>query len=723
MGVFRLAYFPNSGNMCLILPVRSPEDQLKNYMRLFEELKRRNVFRVSAAYLVTAWLLVQVADVVFDAAGAPNWVMQAVLVVLAIGFPVTALLAWAFELTPDGLKKDKDVNRTVSVGANTRRTLDRIIIVFLTLAVALLVIDRFTGRGEGETGSETLSLNEQPASVAPRSAISDTKSIAVLPFENRSPDPEDEFFADGMHDELLTRLFKISDLKVISRTTVMGYQDSDLKVPDIARELGVATVMEGSVQRSGKRVRINVQLVDAESDAHMWAEIYDRELSAENIFDIQSEITKAIASALNSALSASNEAELVSRPTRSLAAYDAYVAGRLLFNRLSRPGFEQAVELFDSAISEDPLFAAAYSAKAEALLELFWLYDVGDQLLVAAARDALDRAEALDPDAVETQNALAHYYYYVLQDYDLAIATWDRVLERAPNLSRAWAGKGFALRRSAQYDEAISALQQAHELDPFAIDPIDGIFETNAILGRFRPAREMLDQLKAMAPSSMNALTGEASFNFHISNPTAGWLAIDKPVDDPGWRYYQMRLETAIRTRDEAHIVKATETWPQQYRSPERFPELYNLVKAESLLTLDRMDDADELLGEIKSRLDAQVTPYPSGWLANASYFPVDLPGLMRDLPAVREVVAEYEANLPVDIYARHEQHHWVIARAYARAGDAEAALDYLEKQVEALGPARFLPMRAEPAFDTLREHPRYLALKQGYEIWSQSRN
>lgn len=687
-------------------------------MSLFEELKRRNVFRVGIAYVLGAWVSLQIVDFALQVIAAPDWILQVFFLAALLGLVAALIAAWIFEVTPEGIRREADIDRSRSITPQTGRKLDRTIIIFLGLAVVLLLADRFIGAGGEQAATEAPAAVTQPAPAAPEAEQSPEKSIAVLPFENRSPNAEDEFFADGMHDELLTHLSKISGLQVISRTSVMGYADTDRRIPEIARELGVANIMEGSVQRAGKRVRINVQLIDAQRDVHLWAEIYDRELTAENIFDIQSEITKAIAAALNSALSSDNERELQARPTTVLAAYDAYVAGRLLFNRMTPSGFRQAIGLFDKAIAEDPGFAAAWSAKSEALLELYWLFDIGNPELVETARGALDRARVLAPDTVETQNAMAHFSYYALLDYDRAIAEFDRVLERAPSLSRAWAGKGFAMRRAGRFAEAIDALEQAHVLDPLAIDPMDGIMHTSALLGRFERAWEMLGELSTVAPANPVTVLGKSMLYARVGDAQRCWEAVNAPVNDPGPAYYASRLSAAVGTRDAANVDSSLEDWPESLRTPDRFPETYHLKKAEALLVLGRKGEASELLSETKARIESSANPYPHGWAANGWYYPIELPGLMGDLAAVDEVVAAYEADPPTDQLSRYDVHFFLIAKAYAFAGDPESALDYLERQVDRLGPARFMSFAVEPAFEALQSHPRFQAMGSRYRAW-----
>jgi len=254
-------------------------------MSLFVELKRRNVFKVAIAYVVVAWLVLQVTDVMIDNIGAPDWVFRVILLVLGIGFPIALLFAWAFEMTPEGIKREHEVDRSQSITRQTGRKLDFIIIGVLVVALGYFVWEsRFASQ---ESAPAAQQVTSSPAAAAddtatiPAAAAPAEQSIAVLPFANRSTQQEDLFFTDGIHDDLLTQLAKISGLKVISRTSVMQYRDTTKTIPEIARELGVHSVLEGAVQRAGKRIRINAQLIDVDTDEHLWAETFDREMTVE----------------------------------------------------------------------------------------------------------------------------------------------------------------------------------------------------------------------------------------------------------------------------------------------------------------------------------------------------------------------------------------------------------------------------------------------------------
>jgi len=265
-------------------------------MSFFVELKRRNVVRVGIAYVVGGWLLLQLTEVLSELLNLPEQIGPIVVSIVAIGLPIALFLAWAYELTPDGVKREKDVDRSQSITPHTGKKLNNAIVLLLVLAVAYLLFDKFSGSNPADTPAHEVAQNTAQKEEPTASTVEVSRqSIAVLPFDNRSRNVDDEYFTEGIHDDLLTNLARIASLKVISRTSVAQYKNTEKTIPVIAQELGVATIMEGAVQRSGNTVRINVQLIDAYTDEHLWAEIFDRELTAENLFVIQSEISEKIA--------------------------------------------------------------------------------------------------------------------------------------------------------------------------------------------------------------------------------------------------------------------------------------------------------------------------------------------------------------------------------------------------------------------------------------------
>ena len=294
---------------------------------LFRELKRRNVFRVAALYAGVGWLVVEIASTVLPTFEAPEWILQVLIFLVMLGFPLALVLAWAFELTPEGLKRDEHVDRSQAGAGRSGRGGNIVIVSLLAAVVAFLVLDRFVWDDEVET-PEAVARNE--------------RSVAVLPFENMSRDASNEPFTIGIHDDLVAHISRISSIKTISRTSVLQYRDTTKTIPQIAGELGVAAILEGGVQRAGDRIRINVQLIDAATDEHLWSETYDRQLTGANIFAIQSEIATSIAEALRATLSRDERRRIATAPTHSLAAVETYFLGPtyILFSALSVQTFK-----------------------------------------------------------------------------------------------------------------------------------------------------------------------------------------------------------------------------------------------------------------------------------------------------------------------------------------------------------------------------------------------
>ena len=319
-------------------------------MRLISELRRRNVLRMAALYAVSAWLIMQVADVLIDLADLPGWIGLTVLVLLAIGFPIALVLSWIYEITPEGIARDTEDSADRPAPDLAGRRLDFVVIALLCAAVILFAYDKWWAFEPLE------------------------RSIAVLPFDNRSGLAEDTYFVAGIHDDILTQLSKLASFdKVISRTSMEQYRDTTKPMPQIGQELGVATILEGGIQRAGDRVRINVQLIEATSDKHLWAETYDRQLTVENIFLVQAEIAREVARALRATVSPEEEESLAKLPTESLEAYRLYQLGRQATSEGTAAGVELAIGYLQQAIHIDPQYAEAHAELALAhIYEHFW---------------------------------------------------------------------------------------------------------------------------------------------------------------------------------------------------------------------------------------------------------------------------------------------------------------------------------------------------------------
>lgn len=474
-------------------------------MSFFEELKRRNVFKVGIAYLVGAWLLIQFSDILLNNMGAPAWVLQAIMVVLVIGLFITLFLAWAFELTPDGLKREREVDRSQSITPQTSKMLNNVILVLMTATIAYLLFDKFSSEGTApgpeaadQVVENSTRLDAMPG-VEPEPVI-DKKSIAVLPFTNRSKLEEDEFFVAGIHDDLLSKLARIGSLKVISRTSMMRFKDTEKPIPEIARELGVATIMEGAVQRSGNQIRINVQLIDAETDEHLWAEIFDREMTTENLFAIQSEISQKIAEALKATLSPEEQQRVSERPTENLAAYNAFLRGRQLMARRNSEDLDQAGREFDRAVELDPDFALAWVGVADTA----WLRSGYSNLSIVDSieirEEAANRALELNDQLGEAQLSLAmvHIFY---QRFDEAEAAFLKAIELSPNYATAYQWYAdFVARWPQRTKESLRLARRAVELDPLSSILQYEIAAKLIDLGKFEAAERQVNQLMKFDP-------------------------------------------------------------------------------------------------------------------------------------------------------------------------------------------------------------------------------
>ncbi len=522
-------------------------------MSVFAELKRRNVIRMAGLYLVGAWLIAQVAETVLPAFEVPNWVMRAIVLVLAIGFLPVLAFAWVFELTPDGIKRDDEVDPAESIASQTGQRMNRLIIVALVLAVAYFGLDKFVLAPQRDAGGASVPASQVPSSVqadAPAAAPVKAKSIAVLPFENLSGDKDNEYFASGMQDMILTKLAAIGDLKVISRTSTEKYASHPDDLRTIARQLGVATVLEGSVQKSGNSVLINVQLIDAANDNHLWAEAYPRTL--DNIFGVEGEVAQKVADALKATLTSVESANVVRAPTRNAAAYDAFLKAEYLrgqaWHKQVDAAYEAAEREYRRAIVLDPDFALAYANGAYTRLNQHWFATQLTASELAEVKASIDRALALAPELPEAHLALGYYYYWGFRQYDQATAQFQQARKLAPSNAEALAGLAYIARRTDRMPEALSYLEQALVLSPRDELLRTGYGETLALLRRYGEARRELLLSRDISP--VNANTQDVLFLmqlFGLGDVAGARAAYDPP---PAWR-----LNTPFANGDVAFLV------------------------------------------------------------------------------------------------------------------------------------------------------------------------
>ena len=445
----------------------------------FEEAKRRNVYRVAAAYIIGAAGVIQMASAAFPAWELPNWGLRLVIVLLLLGFPVALMLGWAYDITAQGL----EVTPTTAVPrAHRRRNIIMLVATGVTISAA--------------TGFFLL----------PRvSARKVDKSIAVLPFENLSEEKTNAFFADGMQDEILTNLSRIADLRVISRTSVMQYKSGIARnLREIGQQLGVAHVVEGSVQRSGSRVRINAQLVDVRTDRHLWAQTYDRDLA--DVFAIQSEIAKTIADQLEAKLSPAEKDAIERAPTSDITAFDLYTLAKNLCltafgSSTTKANLLQAADLLNQAVARDPSFLQAYCLLAFAHDGAYFVGFDHTPARLAQAESAVQAASRLQPNAGETHLARAQNLYWGYLDYEGALAELEVAAQGLPNDARVGQLKGYIKRRQGRWDESIRDLNRAIELDPRNILTLQQTAQTHQVLRRYVDEKSLLARALAFEPN------------------------------------------------------------------------------------------------------------------------------------------------------------------------------------------------------------------------------
>src|SRR5437764_13685929 len=423
----------------------------------FAELSRRNVYKVVVAYAIVGWLVVQISSTVLPTFHAPEWVVQTLVVLVALGFPIAVVIAWAFELTPEGLKRTEDVDRATEKRGKSHAWI-YVVAIGAAISIALFLLGRYTATNTGSAArTEAVTGSSIPQ-----------KSIAVLPFDNLSRDPDNSFFAEGVQDEILTRLAKVADLKVIARTSTQKFKSAPTDLREVAKQLDVANILEGSVQKVNDQVRVNVQLINALTNAHLWAEIYDRKLS--DIFAVQSDIAKTVADTLQAKLTGSEKQMIAAQPTTDTAAYELYHKGRSLWERRSGDNIPKAIAFFEQAIARDPNYALAYAGLSNAYILLPFFAGADRREAYSKAKEAALQALRLDLNLAEAHLALGKVLFFSEIDLAGAVREYKRAIELKPNDADAhhWYGND-TLCGLGQFEEAIVEARRSVELDPLSI--------------------------------------------------------------------------------------------------------------------------------------------------------------------------------------------------------------------------------------------------------------
>jgi TolB-like protein/predicted Zn-dependent protease len=675
-----------------------------NLSSFFAELKRRNVYKVAVAYAVASWLLIQIATQVFPFFEIPNWAVRLVVLLLIAGFPVALVFSWAFEITPEGIKRESEIAPNKSITHHTGRK-----IVALTVALALIA----AGLLSFQLLRSKRSTTTQKTVSAETGSISE-KSIAVLPFDNLSDDKSNAYFAEGIQDEILTRLSKIAALKVISRSSTQKYKSTPDNLREVGKQLGVANLLEGSVQKVANAVHINVQLINALTDDHLWAESYNRKL--DDVFAVEGEVASAIADQLNAKLSGTEQKAVTDKPTQNTAAYDAYLRGLAIeHTRYSYEAYQQAARDYVEAVQLDPNFAFAWARLA--VLRSFLFFNAVDQNTntAGAVKEAADRAMALAPEAGESWIAQGAYRYRVLRDFAGAVTAYKQAQIRLPNNSYLLQNLAFVQRRLGLWQEAEAMFKKALELDPRdfqLLGSIGGEFYT--YLRRFDDARAAMDRALEISPDSASVRASKAvTFQNEGRLDEAAQELARIPADATDDFVVSPRIIQAIYER---HFDQAISVVERKLRSVPAGQPL-DAVTELALVQLGfcqqwtgRDEDARQSFSRaieaIKPKPDA---PVPADANGTPSTLALAYAGLGEKAKAVEQAqrsAKDYDTDAVNKPWALT-----ILAQIQARFGDHDAAIAALPRLLQIPAGLNRANLKLDPFWDPLRKDPRFTKL------------
>jgi TolB-like protein/Flp pilus assembly protein TadD len=652
----------------------------------FAELQRRKVYRVAAAYIIAAGFIIQIGSAVFPAWELPNWTLRFVVVLLLVGFPIALILAWAYDVTPQGIR--------VTPGAHRRRNLIMLVAtgVIISAGAGFFLLPRAVARKVD-------------------------KSIAVLPFQNLSDEKDNAYFADGMQDDILTNLSKIGDLKVISRMSVMSYRGDGLRnAREIGKALGVATLLEGSVRRIGNRVRVNVQLINADNDEHIWAEDYDRDLT--DVFAIQTDLAQKIASALQAKLSPNEKERLDRRPTKDSDAYLLFVQAHDYANRpdRSRETSLKAKEFFEQAIKLDSNFAAAFAGLS--MVES-WMYHSFEPTpaLREKARLNADESLRLQPDLPEGHLALGFTYYYGDRDYERALAEFDIARRSLPNEAQVYLAIGSIQRRQGKWAESTANLERAAALDPKNANILSNLAFSYMALRDFEAADKTLDRVIAVAPqSSMRALKGGLAILWKgdLGFAENQLSTISPQMDQDGLATWarvwvltlQRKFTEALQVTEQFHgeTMFSTTSAP----TPKAYLEgIIHLLQGDT----EKAQPALERARLISENLLREAPDDP----ARHAQHGLILAALGRNQEAIAEGKRAVELLPESQDAFDGPQSTNALAQIYARVGQHDEAFRLLDHLLQIPNGITIPLLKLDPVWDPLRKDPRFQALIDKY--------
>jgi len=666
-----------------------------NLGNFFGELKRRNVYKVAIAYIVGGWALAQGIAQVFPVFDVPNWIVRLIVFLIVIGFPIALIFAWAFEITPEGVRRTEDANAAPTTHP-IKHAWIYIVVIGAAVSLSLFFLGRYTA------GNKV-------------AAPGGNKSIAVLPFASLSDDKNDAYFADGVQDQILTNLSKVSDLKVISHTSVRQYKTgAERNMREIGRQLGVAYIMEGSVQRSRNRLRINATLIDARTDTHVWAETYDR--SAADLFAIQSELAQSIVAQLKGKLSPQQKAEIEERPTQDLDAFELYLQAKAIIDSYInatdvRAALLQALRSLEEAIQRDPNFISAYCyvARANDLLFFFDLDPTPDRISMADA--AVKAALRLRPDSAEAHFARADYYFRCLRDYDRALEELAIARPGLPNSSPFFILSGYITRRRNHFADAERDFSTAFALDPRNPNAYNLLADTYVLQRRFPEAIHVYDNVLSAGEQTPVVQFRRASCILSGTGDTG--LVRDILTKYPDMElaggHTPYRVLIAMLDGNYAEAERVLSNSPRRDFQDVDFSFYYPKSWYQGIIARAKGDSqrAASAFRECREILAQRLVVKPEHARTIAVLAQVDAALGQKDL-AIRE--AQHAIDLmPIskDIYDGALVLEG-LAQVYTWSGDRDHAIELLQKLVSMPGYINYGRLKLHPLWSPLRGDPRF---------------
>ena len=660
----------------------------------FEEVKRRKVYRVAVAYVIAAGGIIQLASAAFPAWELPNWSLRLVIVILLIGFPIALILAWAFDITSQGVKATPSVP---APGSHLRRNVIMLVAtgIIISAAAGFFLLPRAAARKID-------------------------KSIAVLPFENLSDEKENAYFADGVQDDILTNLSKIGDLKVISRTSVMPYRGRTSNVREIGKALGVATILEGSVRRAGNRVRVNVQLIDANTDQHLWANDYDRDLT--DVFAIQTDLAQKIANELQAKLSPTEKAQIESRPTQNSEAYLAFVRAHDLWSS-SYEDIEKlklGEQMYQRAIDLDPKFALAYARYSQ--LESWFVHSFeGAPVRREKARELAKRALELQPDLPEAHLAQGFVNYYVDNDFEGAAREFEIAQRGLPNEAEVYLALGAIQRRQGKWTESNASLEKAVSLNPKDIWSMQNLAINYEMLRDFDSANKVLDRALAVDPKAFGCLEIKGK----VALEERGDLSVVDDILAKADRIqvpaeYQGKVATA-----KANLFLLRRQFDAAAREAEKIPDAqltgfpgavcgkYTVI---GVAKRSLHDEAGSRQAFLKAKEQAENLVKQNPGVASAVALLAEIHAWLGEKDAALAEIRRAQEMLPEskDAFGGPDITQ-TAAEIYAILGDNDKAVTTLDGMLQKPSPITVAILKLNPIWDPIRKDPRFQALIDKY--------